>query len=376
MSSPLVSTVIPTFNRAAYLGRAIDSVLSQTYPYVEVIVVDDGSTDNTAELMQKEYGDDERVRYLHQTNQGVSVARNTGMNAAKGEFVALLDSDDVWYPRKLELQVGVFNALPDVGMVWTDMEAISADGRSTDSRYLRKMYNAYKWYREDNLFTESYLLTDLLSQTDESIEGVSVYAGDIYSQMIMGNLVHTSTVLMRRERMKAVGLFDPKLRWAGEDYDFHLRTCREGPVALLDLPTIQYQRELEDQITQPHNALNFANAYLETITRMLKQDRDRITLPSSMISAAFSEAYAWIGEAELDSGDMPAARRDLGRSLWHRPKQFHTASLLLFSLTPFGLGNHVRAVMRGVKSGMKSLGSRSSQNVHVGPSGADSPVLQ
>ncbi len=355
MNQPLVSTVIPTFNRATYLGRAIKSVLDQTYPHQEVIVVDDGSTDHTAAFMQAEYGNDARVRYLQQPNQGVSVARNTGMSAATGEFIALLDSDDVWYPCKIELQVGVLQALPHVGMVWTDMEAISADGHTTDSRYLRKMYDAYDWFERGGLFTESYSLSELLPDAGDAADGVTVCAGDIFSQMMMGNLVHTSTVLMRRGRMEAVGFFDAELRWAGEDYDFHLRTCREGPVALLDLPTTRYQRELEDQITQPHNALNFAKAYLNTITRMLEQDRGRITLPPAMIAAALSEAYAWVGQAELDRGDVHEARRDLCLSLWHRPAQFQTAALFLLSLPPFGLGNRFRAGIRRLKAGVQGV---------------------
>src|SRR5687768_1729437 len=129
MVSGLVSVVIPTYNRAYCVRRAIDSALAQTYPHLEVIVVDDGSTDGTAELMRTAYGHDGRVRYHRQANGGVSAARNRGIALARGEYVALLDSDDRWKPWKLQAQVACLEHAPDVGMVWTDMEAVDPDGK-------------------------------------------------------------------------------------------------------------------------------------------------------------------------------------------------------------------------------------------------------
>ena len=105
MQAPLVSVVVPTYNRAYCLARTIDSALGQTHPSVEVIVVDDGSVDETAEMVAARYGSDARVRLIRQANAGVSAARNTGLRVARGDYVALLDSDDVWEPWKLELQV-------------------------------------------------------------------------------------------------------------------------------------------------------------------------------------------------------------------------------------------------------------------------------
>ena len=97
MDSPLISVIIPTYNRAALLCEAIDTVLSQTYTNTEIIVIDDGSTDETTAAVQK-YGD--RVRYTRRPNAGVNAARNLGLKQARGEFVALLDSDDLWAPSR------------------------------------------------------------------------------------------------------------------------------------------------------------------------------------------------------------------------------------------------------------------------------------
>ena len=101
MNNELISVVIPTYNYGHFVTEAVDSVLAQTYRHYEVVVVDDGSTDDTRARLAP-YGD--RIRYIHQENQGLSAARNTGIRAARGGVIGLLDSDDKWHPRKLETQ--------------------------------------------------------------------------------------------------------------------------------------------------------------------------------------------------------------------------------------------------------------------------------
>src|SRR5437763_447547 len=108
-----VSVIIPAYNFARYVPEAIDSVLAQTYAPFEVIVVDDGSTDDTPKVLAA-YGN--RIRAIRQVNQGVAAARNTGLAAAGGEYVAFIDSDDTWEPRKLQLQMDRFDADPDLGL--------------------------------------------------------------------------------------------------------------------------------------------------------------------------------------------------------------------------------------------------------------------
>jgi glycosyltransferase involved in cell wall biosynthesis len=122
-----ISVIIPTYNYDRFLREAIDSVLAQTYPAQEIIVVDDGSTDDTPRILA-EYGD--RIRVIRQDNLGVSAARNTGIAAARGEWVAFLDSDDVWRPRKLECDVARIAADPDLGMVHCGAEQFDNTGKT------------------------------------------------------------------------------------------------------------------------------------------------------------------------------------------------------------------------------------------------------
>jgi glycosyltransferase involved in cell wall biosynthesis len=113
MDCDLVSVVIPTYNRAYCIEHTIDSVLAQTHQALDIIVIDDGSTDNAAERVAHRYGAEPRVLYLWQSNQGVSAARNRGFAVARGDYIALLDSDDVWKPWKLDLQLCCLRALPE-----------------------------------------------------------------------------------------------------------------------------------------------------------------------------------------------------------------------------------------------------------------------
>jgi len=125
---PTVSVILPTYNRAHLIGRSIQSVLDQTYRDFEIIVVDDGSTDNTEEVINSFI--DTRIRYVrHQQNKGAGAARNTGIKLVKGKYIAFQDSDDEWLPTKLEIQMKAFDiASSDVGVIYTDMLRIKKDG--------------------------------------------------------------------------------------------------------------------------------------------------------------------------------------------------------------------------------------------------------
>jgi len=124
-NNPLVSVIIPVYNRAAMVGQAIKSVLAQTYPYSEIIVVDGHSTDNTLEVLASFGG---RISILQQTGKGIGNARNEGIAAAQGELIAFLDSDDYWLPRKLELQVRFLQRHPAIDLVHTDFRSVNQDG--------------------------------------------------------------------------------------------------------------------------------------------------------------------------------------------------------------------------------------------------------
>ena len=162
MRDALVSVVVPTYNRAYCVRQAVDSALAQTYKHVEVLLIDDGSTDSTKALIGQAYCREPRVKYSYQENAGVSAARNHAIRVAQGEYVAFLDSDDEWKPWKLEVQMAVMAHLPKIGMVWTDMEAVDKDGVIWDPKHLRTMYHAYRWFpTPQHLFAQSNTIASI-----------------------------------------------------------------------------------------------------------------------------------------------------------------------------------------------------------------------
>jgi glycosyltransferase involved in cell wall biosynthesis len=350
MSEALVSVIIPSYNRAYCICATVDSALAQTHKNMEIVVVDDGSTDDTAAVMAARYGAEPRVRYLHQKNQGVSTARNFGLRSARGDYLALLDSDDVWLPWKIEAQVQCLEKIPTAGMVWTDMTAVNPEGEIVHPRYLTKMYSAYGWFDRDHLFERSFRFSEIAPALAAELDDPLVFTGDIFSEMVLGNLVHTSTVLLTRERFERVRSFNVALRRSGEDHDFHLRTCREGPVAYLDKQSILYQLGRADQLTVvPAYKIDMARNFLATIGPVIERDRDRIRLPQIMIEEVLAEAHAWIGECHYDLKENRQAVSCFRRSLLHKPAQPRVAALLALSLLPPRVSAGVHDALRFVK---------------------------
>lgn len=353
---PLVSVIIPTFNRAYCLGETLQSVLSQTWSDFEVLVIDDGSTDETRELVESYVVADPRVRYLSQTNQGVSSARNFGLENAQGEYVAMLDSDDLWLPWKLEAQVGVLESLPELCLVWSEMSAIDPSGEVTYPRYLRRMYCGYEYWETERLFPTVYPLQEIVRNTPAEVGNAAVQIGYIFSEMLGGNLVHTSTVMIRREFIKQAGGYNPLLKGVGEDYDFHLRLCRLGPVALMDVPTTLYRRGLGDHLACDKHKISASINYLRTILPVLEKHFDQVTLSRQEVKRILRDGFNWAGEMALDTGMRPLGRLLLWESLEISFRQPRTLFLWIMSHFPVFIERMVRGGYRRVKGVLKRDG--------------------
>jgi glycosyltransferase involved in cell wall biosynthesis len=223
-----VTVLIPTYNRSRYVGHAIRSVLQQTFRDLELLVLDDGSTDDTEEVVRAI--DDPRVRYVRCPHRGISATLNTGVRLARGRYVARLDSDDEWLPDSLARETAVLNEQLDVGLVYGRAQAMDAAGRPLPS-------------------TRGYALR---------------YPADSFRSMLVDDSTNIS-VLVRRECFDRVGLFDESLT-AHEDWDMWLRVARHYRFAFVDAILARF-RVHGANLTAPASPV-FAQL-LETRSRVL-----------------------------------------------------------------------------------------------------------
>lgn len=222
MHSPTVSAVIPTYNRARFLPAAVASVRAQSYLCGDIVIVDDGSSDNTAEVVAA-LGPG--VRLLRQSNAGPAAARNLGIQEARGELVAFLDTDDRWLPGKLAAQIELFRREPSLGLVSADMAIESGAGaRLVESNFVRRG----------------------LQQGFAALDGRPI--PDAPRRLLEVNFINTSTVVARRDLLLSLGGFDTRLRY-GEDLELWLRIAARHAIACL--PSVQEVRvEHESNVTR------------------------------------------------------------------------------------------------------------------------------
>lgn len=337
----LVSVIIPTYNRARIIPRAIESALAQTYPNLELVIVDDGSDDDTRAVIEA-YGP--RIRYFYQENAGVSAARNRAMKYARGEFIAFLDSDDLWRPWRIESQVMALMRHPAAGLAWTDMTAVEESGRVIDERHLRVMYAAHGKVEIETVMRQVDVLGSLSAHVPSELAASPVRLGDLFNEILLGNLLHTSTVLVRRAWVERVGGFDPSFVRAGEDYEFYVRLCSVGPVVFIDAPSTLYRVGAADQLTRPSMLLEVARNNLRAIRKWVPHAGAHLALPQHMIRRRFADSYSWLAEAELGAGNRWTAARSLTSSIVQLPRVDRRAAMLVRCALPDGITHWLRGL--------------------------------
>jgi hypothetical protein len=184
------------------------------------------------------------------------------------------------------------------------------------------------------------------------VDQASFHVGNVFSQMLVGALVLTSTAVFRRERIAKVGLFDASMR-IGEDYDFLLRTAREGDVGYIDAPSMQYQRGLTDHLSRDENKLEHALSHLKTIEPFLKRDRSRIHLSDERLREVLSGVHRWIGERAFLRGDRPLAREHFGKSLRLEWRQRRCLGMFLMTCAPAWLDETLSKTYRMCKNALR-----------------------
>ena len=241
----LVSVVIATYNMAGYLPLAVKSVLDQVYRNIEVIIIDDGSTDGTGEAIRL-FLDDPRVRYMFQENKGQAAAKNYGVRESRGEYIAFLDADDMWMPEKLEMQLPLFSKSNAVGVV-----------------YARGLY-----------IDEKGVECGIVNQ--------ELFRGRVSGRLLIDNFVCFGTSVARKECFARLGEFNEEIRM-GIDYDLWLRFSTQYEFDYVDRPLLCYR------VWSGQMSSNCKGRYLNGIEIMKKFLRD---FPGVVNSSIENEAWA------------------------------------------------------------------------------------
>lgn len=291
MANPKVSIVIPSYNRADYLGMTLDSILAQSYEDFEVVFVDDGSTDSTKQILETYISSDQRVKYYSQQNSERAVARSYGASLAQGDYVCFVDSDDLWYPNKLENQVKIMDENPDVVFSYASVNRIDFDNKP-------------------------------IKAASRQHEGESGY---VFFDLLMRNFIPSVTPMIRKEILDKVGKqvtdFIPY-----EDWDFWLRISRYGKFYHIKEPMGDYRihpgqsvqnvnAERVEEVTLKVLEANTKNVELKPDGHMLNGSLKHDTLPESIIKEAYSLAYLRIAYWYIMAGKPDIARRKLNKSM-------------------------------------------------------------
>jgi glycosyltransferase involved in cell wall biosynthesis len=285
---PLLSVIIPCYNAERYIGATIASVLAQGEPDIEIIVVDDGSRDGSVQLVRTQFP---AVRLVQQPNQGVAAARNNGLSAAKGEWVAFVDADDIWLPGKLAAQFAQLAAAPDC----------------------RMSYTAWQGWASDSPQPEAGVLERLAASTGDARLWIGA-SGWIYPELLLDCEVWTSTVLARRSLFDEIGNFDTGLR-IGEDYDLWLRASRVTPILRVAHPYALYRLH-PASITKSTPTDNYrATVITRALQRWGTSSPDGRVADMAAIRRMLAKSWSDLAFDELRAGLAGRARRSCWRSL-------------------------------------------------------------
>jgi glycosyltransferase involved in cell wall biosynthesis len=278
MQTPTVSVVIPAYNHASYLRQTIASALAQTWRDFETIVIDDGSTDNTAEVAAS-FGD--AIRYIRQANRGIAGARNTGIKQARGEFISLLDDDDLWEPDYLESVIPIFRQYPDTMAVHTGWQGIDKTGRKLPAR-----------------------------------STTTVPPAQTYETLIAGGFFTGACVTIRKTCLDQVGLFDETLQGC-DDLDLWLRISRTHTFRGVSKVLVLYRMH-EGGLSA--NGLHMFRDYLKVISKHFGPCQgDPLEWPD-VKRYAYGLAYRWGAFAYIQQGQLDEGWQHLRKAVQFCPK--------------------------------------------------------
>ncbi|MBE7446933.1 MAG: glycosyltransferase [Planctomycetia bacterium] len=284
-TTPLVSVILPTYNCANFLPASIGSILSQTYHSYEIIVIDDGSTDNTKEVLVPFI---QRITYINlEQNKGLPAARNVGIRSAQGKYIAFIDADDLWMPEKLQTDIEYFGKYPDAGMVYSLHTNIDAEGCVLDGALKKRLP-----------------------------------AGNIFNQLFSEqNFIIASSVIVRKEVFETTGLFDEQL-FNCQDWDMWLRIAFYFKVAGINKPLVKYRHNPHSLSKNRDSVLKYQKLVIDKTYNTFKAKGNGLC--EKAYKKRLASHYAKAGRYYLKIGDKSLANENFLLSLKYNSLNFRT----------------------------------------------------
>ena len=339
-----ISVVVPAYNAAKAIAQTLDALLAQREPPYEIVVVDDGSKDQTREVLE---GYREQVRLVFQPNSGVSAARNRGVAETTGDWVAFCDADDLWHPEKMRVMTAVLGSRTDMDLVfhefWTLVDGVVAEPRATHSPH-----TMFPLFREFDISLPR-ILPDRRAVTTGVAEFpvVDTWHGSGFRWLMLGNFLMPSTVLVRRAAFDEAGGFDASFRYA-EDTEFFLRFGRSRALLWVDCALTGYRREAGTLLTG--NMYATVRNATRAVEKHCVDDLEVYNGPDRAwvrraVARRFTR-FAYYCLSELNRDD---AREYARKALRHRPSDWRALGIFLSSWAPSGALAAVRRVKTGAR---------------------------
>lgn len=305
MQKDLVSIIVPVYNREQYVAQTLDSILQQTYPNIEIIAVNDGSTDGSLAILQQyQFDNPDKIVLIDQKNQGQVVSRNNAILHSHGEFIAFLDSDDLWTPDKLEKQIPLFQG--NVALVYSGIHEINEDGE---------------------------IINTVLCEKE--------IKGDIHSQLLIKNRMTGGSVVILRDAIDKVGLFDTDFP-AAENWDLWIRVCRHYHANYINEPLVLYRKHAGNMSRDKRLMLGVIEKILEKhCSEAPKTEKDRIAYQEARANYHYRKGIYYFSEQ-----NFKYAKSNFEQTLKLCPDYKDTRSRLFRSY----LGKHINGILSSIKS--------------------------
>ncbi|MCF6216336.1 MAG: glycosyltransferase [Emcibacter sp.] len=304
----LVSIIMAAYNAEKTIAETVESLLAQTYPYKEIIITNDGSTDNTPRILDRFSEQHPNIiKIIHQKNMGQSIARNASIAATSGAFVAFMDADDIWAENKIERQVQYFSDHPEISMIYTEGMTIDEKGNKL---------NAFNCSKE--------------------------FTGNCFETLFLNNDIIGSSVMVRKAVLDKVGTFTPYLR-ACENWELWTRISREHQIDFID-EELAYYRQHDSNMSQ--NIDWMIENRLKAIRHNHAQYKDIVANEGALTNEAYFRAYRGFGGVYLGQLELKKARRYIALAIKHNPKSLR---MYLWLLQAY-LGKNILTFVRKLKN--------------------------